>query len=168
LIAPSTIALFLGSQLALVGVVLLVAVVLGAVVVVVVVVRLVAVPIALLSVQLSELLSHLAGLLAELIHALTDVIQAADVDLARALAPSEQRPEGDRQVERYPDPDYDDGDEVDMDEDLDVLTWHSGYGQALLDAEAASSGDRWGERIVDAADRMASKDLWEPQTTEEE
>jgi hypothetical protein len=42
------------------------------------------------------------------------------------------------------------------------LQWHSRYGQALVDAHEASSSDHWGDRIVDAADKLRSRDRWEP------
>jgi hypothetical protein len=54
----------------------------------------------------------------------------------------------------------DDDETPDVGSELAVLSWRAGYGAALLDTEQANSSDAWGDRILDAADQMRSRDLW--------
>jgi hypothetical protein len=54
----------------------------------------------------------------------------------------------------------DDDQAPDVAGDLAALSWQAGYGAALVDAENDASGENWGNRILDAADRMAGKDIF--------
>ena len=64
-------------------------------------------------------------------------------------------------MESYGDLLEDDDDHGVFDE-IAQLAFDAGRGAAVLEAQEANSSDYWGGRIVAAANKRASKDLWEP------
>ena len=55
----------------------------------------------------------------------------------------------------------DDDQTPDVGTGLAELAWQAGYGAALLKIEYANSNDAVGDRIIEAADKMRSRDLWD-------